>query len=475
MTKEEILNKISTLKIKAETLKKESDYYNALQLALKLVLNGSYGAFAASFFCLFNNNVAGTITAAGRDLTKTMSGLNEEYWYNQWHLDTELHKKLFIRNVTKVTDKRSVSVYADTDSVFVSFDPAIKSCEWKNQVLKVENLEKISKPFCIIVPNEHKVSFNNPNFKGYINTEGITKDDVDKFIKENDIKVVIIDGFYLKHRATSHLEEVVRVIPNFKREIDFIHGMDKYRIADYYLGHLKEYAKSFGVDNIQDFELERISESVIQIAKKKYIQHVSFEDGVYYDRLNYFYPKGVELVRSSTPLFARDRIMDIVKYLFESPESFNIKELLKIVKDLRREFELADIDDIAMQSSCSNYSEKVLNDKDKLEFVCGSHFAIKCSAYYNFLLYKSSTECKEKYEFIKSGTKIKYYYCKDKTYNEIFAYTRGSYPREFAPEIDYDTQFSKAILSPINSIIEPLGMPHISNRLSVVLDIFGSL
>jgi hypothetical protein len=56
----------------------------------------------------------------------------------------------------------------------------------------------------------------------------------------------------------------------------------------------------------------------------------------------------------------------------------------------------------------------------------------------------------------------------------MFAYIRGSYPIEFAPTIDYDEQFDKSILSPINSIIEPLGMPEITKRLSVVLDIFSS-
>jgi hypothetical protein len=42
MTKEEKLNKIESLKMKALQLKKEADYYNALQKALKLILNGSY-------------------------------------------------------------------------------------------------------------------------------------------------------------------------------------------------------------------------------------------------------------------------------------------------------------------------------------------------------------------------------------------------------------------------------------------------
>lgn len=42
MTKEEKLNKLSFLRNRAEQLKREADYYNALQLALKLILNGSY-------------------------------------------------------------------------------------------------------------------------------------------------------------------------------------------------------------------------------------------------------------------------------------------------------------------------------------------------------------------------------------------------------------------------------------------------
>jgi DNA polymerase elongation subunit (family B) len=64
--------------------------------ALKLVLNGSYGAFATSYFILYNNQVAGTITAQGRELTKTMDKFNEDYWYNHWVSDFELHMKLGI-------------------------------------------------------------------------------------------------------------------------------------------------------------------------------------------------------------------------------------------------------------------------------------------------------------------------------------------------------------------------------------------
>jgi DNA polymerase elongation subunit (family B) len=124
MTREEKLEKIKSLKRKANKLKKEADYYNALQLALKLVLNGTYGAISTQHFILYNNHVAGTITAEGRELTKTMDDVNEDYWYNYWHLDKDLHKKLSIKNVRQIQKgKEEVSIYGDSvtgDSIIVT-------------------------------------------------------------------------------------------------------------------------------------------------------------------------------------------------------------------------------------------------------------------------------------------------------------------------------------------------------------------
>jgi DNA polymerase elongation subunit (family B) len=399
-----------------------------------------------------------------------MDKVNEEYWYNQWHLDTETHKKLHIRNVTKIDKSEPVSIYGDTDSIFVSFKPAMDHCDWKNQILNDKVLSTIKRDFIILSQNE--INCSNSNLvKCVSNVEDL------KSILNEDIKLLIIDGHFVKDRSLNKLldDGVIsqKIVWNWSTEVDFIQGVDKFRYADYFKDCLDSHAAKYGVENKEDFELERISESIISIAKKKYIQHILHEDGIDYERLKYIFPKGVELVRSSTPAFAREKIVDIVKYLFSHPDTFNIKDLLKLVKQLRKEFELADIDDIAMQSSCSNYDSKVINDKTlPLQFVSGAHFAVKSAAHYNYLLSKNK-DYQQKYEFVKSGTKIKYYVCKDKSVTDMFAYIRGSYPMEFAPEIDFDEQFSKSILSPINSIIEPLGMPTITQRLSVVLDIFG--
>jgi len=433
------------------------------------VLNGSYGAFATQYFILFNEHVAGTITAQGRDLTQTMHHVNEDYWYNQWHLDTELHKNLCVKNVTQISKDEGVSIYADTDSLFVSFKPAIDHSDWKNLIFN--NINGIKDSF-VVLEHAHTTKIDNANCLGTVNNVN----DLKSFLESNNPKIIVIDGYYVKNRDLKNIDlKDKRILWNWSNELDYIHGIDHFRYGGYFKKQLEEYADKYGVENKEDFELERISESIINIAKKKYIQHIVYEDGIPYDRLTYMYPKGVELVRSSTPLFARDKIVGIIKYLFSNPETFNIKELLKLVKGLRKEFDLCvpdKIDEIAMQSSCSNYEEKVLNDKNKLEFVSGAHFAVKASAYYNYLLHKN-VSLHEKYEYIKSGTKIKYYYCKNKSVNDIFAYIRGTYPVEMAPDIDLDVQFEKSILSPINSIIAPLGLPEINKRLSVVMDIFG--
>ena len=470
MTKEEKIKKIETLKKKANEIKKEVDYYNALQLALKLVLNGSYGAFATSYFILYNNHVAGTITAQGRDLTRTMDKVNEDYWYNQWHLDHELHFKLGIKEVTQINKNEPVSIYADTDSLFVSFKPAIDHCVWKNLIFNNDYLNSLDSKFIILTNDETKTS--NPNCVGVAHKIS----ELEELIK-SDYDLILIDGNYVKDRGLNKMINngvfTSEIRWNWNSEQDFIQGTDHFRYGGYFKKCLEDYAESFGVENKEDFELERISESMINIAKKKYICHITYEDGIPYERLNYIYPKGVELVRSSTPAFAREKIVHIVKYLFSHPDTFNIKDLLKLVKGLRKEFELADIDDICMQSSVSKYEIKVLEDtKLPLQFVSGAHFAVKSGAHHNYLL-SLNKEYQQKYEFIKSGVKIKYYCCKDKSVTDMFAYSRGSYPIEFAPEIDYDEQFAKSILSPINSIIEPLGMPEITKRLSVVMDIFS--
>lgn len=70
-----------------------------MQLALKLVINGTYGAFAHPKFVLSNSHIANAITAMGRDVIQYMLEKIEQYFYEEWHLDVESHNKLGIEYV----------------------------------------------------------------------------------------------------------------------------------------------------------------------------------------------------------------------------------------------------------------------------------------------------------------------------------------------------------------------------------------
>jgi len=479
----ELEQKIAEIDRELERVQKNIDYYDAMQQALKLILNGSYGAFAAQYFILFNNQVAGTITAEGRQLTKTMGQKNKDYWYDQWHLDTELHKILFIKDVKRISTSKHVTIYGDTDSIFVGYEPAIDSCQWKNRLFNDHFLNGCPRAYSIIGnPDDESIkNISNDNFTKIYSISDIHAGLVDKI---DNIDLVIIDGRYVNDKKLNKLIKSSnlsgRILYNWSRELDFIHGIDRFRIAGYFVKCLEEHAASYGVENIEDFELEKINEAVINLEKKKYIMHQSWEEGVEFERLSRIVPKGVELTRSSTPTFARDKklgIYRIVNYLFEDPKNFNIKELVRIVKDMRRQFELADINDISVQSSCSKYEEKVVNDTTAVMVVSQTHFAVKAAAYHNMLLYNNA-QFKNRYNSIRSGNKVKIYYCKtngDKSAIKVFAFKRGAFPIEFAPEVNYDLQFEKVILNTVNNIIKKLNMPLINRRLNVLIDIFSGI
>ena len=182
------------------------------------------GAFATAYFILFNNHVAGTITAQGRDLTKTMDRVNEDYWYNQWHLDFELHEKVGITDVTPIDKNEPVSIYADTDSLFVSFKPAIDHCNWENLVLN--DIDTIDKRF--IVLTKHKVKTNNKNCVGVVHSVDELKDTIC-----NSYDLLIFDGHFIKDRNLNKLIKdgvfTSEIKWNWTSELDLIQGLDYYR------------------------------------------------------------------------------------------------------------------------------------------------------------------------------------------------------------------------------------------------------
>lgn len=457
--------KIEELRQKIVLLKNEVDYYNALQMSRKDAINGTYGAFANPHFCFFNNDIASTITAFGRNLIQWMDYKNERYWYEIWHMDTFLHNKLKELNLIPqdVLVKQIDSSYKDENGVlYIPIDRSGTIYQSKDSYEKLWFMSLDTLEEWASSEEDQKL-------------RSIYQEVVD--MKHNKITRKVPVSIYSDTDSLFASFHPAMISCNFDTTDtdkckEFISVINKERIKIYFDNVLDKYAKIYGVENLEDFELERIDKSVIFLEKKHYIQNIVFEDGIHYDELSYLYSKGIEIVKSSTPPFAREHVMGIIKYLFSNPDTFNIKGLMEHVKNLKKSFIVSDIESISMQTSMNNYDAKVLNDKDKLDFVTGAHFSVKAAAYHNFLLNQNSNLI-TKYEPIKSGNKIKYYYTKDKRYNDIFAFTRGSYPKEFAPEIDMDVQFEKTVLNIVNRFGNVLGLPTINKRLSVIMPLFN--
>ena len=484
------LDKYFELQKKINQKKAEYDYNKAMQLALKLVLNGTYGAFANKYFVLSNAKIANAITAMGRNVIQYMLEKIEDYFYNQWHKDIEIHKLLGLEYIAiNKEDNKYYFLnrkYQMVDGPFSQFNTGdinndiLKSRD--TSISKLKKVENYSKDKWDILYEYNVADFShvkpideNPKWEIIDEKRVSNPDEVYRsYIGDNPILIYgDTDSLYLSYKP------IIDSVGYKGSEIEFILHVDKIFVKNLFKKYLNEYAKPYKVENKHDFELETINKSAIHLGKKHYINNVIWEDGIFYEDLSYFFPKGIEIVRSSTPPFVRGKdqkggIWDFIRYLFSNPDNLDIRDVLRLVKEQRKAFEMDDIENISMNTSCTNYDDKVIDDINGISTVKGAHFSIKASAFHNYLLNKNS-EYKTKYDMIKSG-KIKYYYCTHPL-NNVFAYLRSFHPYEIVEkenvQIDYNTQFEKCYLQLVNKFIEPLGLPLINKRLSVLNSLFG--
>ena len=380
LTESEIKEEISRLK------KMSNDYKNEEQ-GVKLTLNSIYGALGNQYFACFNTEVAESVTLQGQDLIKFAEKIINKYFHDHWHLDTELHEKIGVRNVRPVTAE--MVIYVDTDSNYVNFGNVMSSCEFDGEPLDL-----------ILKINEHRLS-------GYIT-------------KCLDI-----------------------------------------------------YAKKWNTINYQDFELEAVSRNAIFLGKKKYIVNLTYEaPGKHYADLSRIKPTGIEIVQGGTPPFAREKLIYLLKHLFETGREFDIRTFVKMLREIKSEFKIQKPESISIGVGVNNLEKFILNDTSKFEVAKGCPMHVRASGYHNYIL--NNSKYKAKYSLIRSTEKIKYYFVaiSSEQENNVFGYLNGAYPYEYAPPIDFDAQFNRTILDPINRFIEVMGYSPLSPNLLLVSALF---
>ena len=140
-----------------------------------------------------------------------------------------------------------------------------------------------------------------------------------------------------------------------------------------------------------------------------------------------------------------------------------LQQLVEFMKQCKKEFKLADIDDIAFNKRTNNIDKYIIDDQEELQIGLKCPANVKAAGYYNYIL-NNNKKYKNKYKLIANGEKLKIYNCIGQI-SEVYAFMPNEHPYEIAPKVDYDTQFEKAMIDPLNRVLTAIGLQTLDTNL----------
>ena len=200
---------------------------------------------------------------------------------------------------------------------------------------------------------------------------------------------------------------------------------------------------------LMNYKREFIGSKIIITAKKRYVVMVHNSEGVDYKPYK-LKVTGLEIVRSSTPNFVKNKLKDALILIFEKDQ----ETLYNFVEDLKKEFYKLPAEDIAFPRT-ANEVKKWKDDNTLCKK--GTPIHIRGSLVYNKMIQGTKDAT-----IINNGDKIKFLYLKLPNLAKDHVVAFPSY--ETLPQslnlhkyIDYKLQWEKSFIIPLKNITNAIG------------------
>jgi DNA polymerase elongation subunit (family B) len=198
---------------------------------------------------------------------------------------------------------------------------------------------------------------------------------------------------------------------------------------------------------------EKICDTMVIQAKKRYLYHVLANEKIKYDKPS-IEITGLEGVKTTTPEFCRNKLKEYYAIVLKEDEA----TMRKFVQKVREEFYTLPFEEIAAPKGCKGldkYGDRNFIYNRTKGVAVPMH--VRGALLYNHHLAKHGLM---EAEPIFEGEKIKYCYLKlPNPIGENVICAPRSLPPEFGLDeyIDYDTQFEKTFLGPVQTMNKVIG------------------
>lgn len=214
---------------------------------------------------------------------------------------------------------------------------------------------------------------------------------------------------------------------------------------------LCEYVNCFDQTKLH-MKREILADRGVWTGKKYYILNVYNKEGVQYDKPKVVV-KGMASQRTTTPKVCRDKLKKAWEIILSKGEP----EIMQYIADFKEEFYKMPVEKISSPRGVNGLSKYAIVGS---EFPKGTPIHVRAAITYNMMI--DEYKLGKKYDKIKEGEKIKFFYLKEPNPMRSYALAyMDQLPEEFLVDIgqyiDYDKQFTNTFLEPVKACLDVIG------------------